>query len=221
MRRAKLFAAALLSSAVSLPAMAADQVTFFEKDGVTYQETRRTVSRPVTELSYGQQAQTVYRERLSSGTQDVVRTYQTPVTEYQPATRMVGRWNPFVRQPYYEQRQIPVTRWETRSEVVKVPCTKRELVPETNTVQVPQYTTRMVQDEVISRVAVGVRPNTSVAAAPSTSIGGHVAGTPVPASPAPLVAGAPARATPIGGISKLDQDPPRVGDNVQWRGARR
>ncbi len=252
MHRVKVVAVALLSSLASLSVAWADDVTYFEKDGVTYRETRRKVTRPVTELQYQDRPQTVLRDQVNYGTQNMIRTYQVPVTEYQPVTRMVGRWNPFIRQPYYEQRQVPVTRWETRSDTVQVPVSTRQTVADTVTAKVPVYSTRVVEDEIISRVAVGTRPGTSVASAPITTtispaptryspsssspMTSSLAASPTTSSPttfspmtssvpnaSPTTASSPAanaqvpRGVTIGGVSKLDSDPPRMGNNVQWR----
>jgi hypothetical protein len=260
MHRVRIVAVALLSSLASLSGAWADDVTYFEKDGVTYRETRRKVTRPVTELQYQDRPQTVLRDQVNYGTQNMIRTYQVPVTEYQPVTRMVGRWNPFIRQPYYEQRQVPVTRWETRSDTVQVPVSTRQTVADTVTAKVPVYSTRVVEDEIISRVAVGTRPNTSVASAPTTTIASapitttisppptryapassspttsSLAASPTTSSPttyspmtssspnaSPTTASSPAaaaqvpRGVTVGGVSKLDSDPPRMGNNVQWR----
>jgi hypothetical protein len=231
--RRKILAAALFSSLASVSLAWADDVVYYEKDGVTYRETRRKVSRPVTQLEYQNQPQSILREKLDYGTQDAVRTYQVPVTEYQTQSRLVGRWNPFIRQPYYESRQIPVTRWETKTETVKVPCVKRSLVHETSTAQVPVYQTRVQEDEIISRVAVGTRPNTSVASSapnssspyssPSQSSVGSNSGSSSASGATSSSASAPGNTgntsggLTVGGVSKLDQDPPRMGNNVQWR----
>jgi hypothetical protein len=227
----------------------ADDVTYFEKNGVTYRETHTKVQRPITELRYNDQRRTVYREQLNTSTQTVNRTYHAPVTEYQTRSKLVGRWNPFVRQPYYEHTQVPVTRWQQRSEAVQVPVTTRSIVPETTTVRVPVASTRIVEDEVIHRVAVGTRPTVAAAppaAAPVASIApappqiaarpaaGPRYGSVQATAPMPVVVTQPSSAAQpsavsqastvgapvaIGGISKLDSDPPRVGNNVPWRRA--
>jgi hypothetical protein len=43
-------------------------------------------------------------------------------------------------------------RWETRSETVRIPITKREVYPETVTHQVPKYSTRYAEEEVVRHV---------------------------------------------------------------------
>jgi hypothetical protein len=219
----------------------ADEVRYYEQNGVTYRETRHKVSQPVPQTQLVDHPQTVYREKLDTQLVDTVRTYQVPVTEYRWETYMQGRWNPFVH-PTMGWRQVPVTRWETRSDVVKVPYNRRQLVPETTTVRLPVTTMQTVEQEVITRVAVGSRQPADPFASSAPSV--PFASTPPPArnpvpTPAavasrPLTVGAipsvgfhasssPTRAVnvpagqPIGGISKLEQDPPRMGANYQWR----
>ena len=178
MGRQNLLAVLILWTAMTVPLAAADEVRYFEKDGVTYRETRRVVRRPVVETRLESREQTVYREQLRTEVQETQRTYHTPVTEYQWATRMRGRWNPFI-QPYYTQELVPTMRWEARQDVVRVPVSRRELVPEKRTVQVPVTTQRVAEEEVITRVAVSSTP-----------------------------AGA------LGGVARLENDPPRHGASV-------
>ena len=185
----------LLSTVVALwlvgltPAIA-DDVRFFERDGITYRETRRTVQRPVSETRLEQVERTVYRWQRSSETHQSTRTWCSPTTEYRCEPYLVGRWNPFVR-PYFAYHYVPCTRWEQKTEVVDVPVTCCRLVPETRKVDVPVTTRRMVSEEVISRVAVS-----GVGSSPLQ---------PIPQS------NALARGERIGGIARLTNDPPRYG----------
>jgi hypothetical protein len=88
---------------------------------------------------------------------------------------------------------MPVTRWEYRSEVVSIPVTRRELVPEVRTVRIPVVRTQIARDEfVVSRVALGVTPS-------AVGPGG----------------------TTVGGIAKLQDDPPRQGSTSSGRRAAR
>lgn len=195
------------------PSVRAADVRYYEENGVTYQETRYKVQHPVTETQYEPQARTVYRPQVASSLQDVVRTYRVPVTEYRAETYIHGRWNPFVRQPYLAQRVVPVTRWEMRAETTKVPVTQQQLVAETSTVHVPVTRSRIVEEEVTSRVAVSQRP-------PSQ----FIAATAAPGQTTASLAGQPASVptagtSQVGGVLKLDQDPPRVGASTAWRPA--
>ena len=57
---------------------------------------------------------TYYRERYTTELQDVQRTYQVPITEYQWKAETHRTWNPFAP-PYTAYRLVPQTRWETKS----------------------------------------------------------------------------------------------------------
>ena len=173
----------------------ADEVRYYEQNGVTYCETRRTVQQRVPDTVIRERPQTVYREQLSTEIEERARTYWTPVTEYRWEAFWAGRWNPFAT-PYQAYRYVPRTRWEKRTEVVQVPVTRRGVVPETRTVRTPVAAWRTVQREEISRVAVSGRPG----AAPLVPVD-------VPAL---------ARREQVGGLSRLDNDPPRQGTSTAW-----
>jgi hypothetical protein len=201
-----LIIAAPLMAAASL---SADEVRYYQENGVTYQETRRVVQRQVAETQVQSCPRTVFREQVTSEVRDQVRSCWCPVTECRCETRWVGCWNPFM-EPYPVSRAVPTTRWELRSEVAKVPVTTRQLVPETQYVQVPVTTYRTVAEEVVSRVPIA-GPTMAVAAAPPL----------MPAVPY-VAAGQPtlARRDQYGGISRLGQsDLPRYGGDAGWRPA--
>jgi hypothetical protein len=211
-------------------------VRTYQENGVTYRETRYQVTQPVTETQLTPQTRTIYHPRVTTSYQPVTRTYRAPVTEYQTETYLKNRWNPF-KQPYYDQRQVARTRWETRAETVHVPTTQHEYVPETTTVHVPVTTQRMAQHEVTSRVAISGSPTSSFVAAPQTyparvapppqsyagqsPYGGmQPGGWQQSSPPVALSAAGPTGATTssqiaIGGLQSIEQDPPRVG--TAWR----
>jgi len=191
----------------------AEEVRYYEKDGVTYRETRQVLQRRIPETTYTDQTQTVYRDQYVTQTKDTVRTVLTPVTEYRVQPRLVGRWNPFI-QPYFVYENVPTVRWESRTEVVPIQTASRQLVPETRTVRTPVTTWRTVEEEVISRVAVSAtpQPTSSLASAPSSSAGVTLAGPLVP-----VKIPAAARSESFGGLSRLDNDPPRQGSSTAWR----
>lgn len=168
-------------------------VRYYEENGVTYQETVRTVQRPVVQTEWQQREQTVYKQQARTDVRDTLRTYLTPVTQEEWITRMHGRWNPFAT-PYFTHHLVPVTRWERRAEIVPVPVVETEWVPETRTVSVPVTTQRLAEQKIVSKVPVG---RTSTAAAPQ-----HVVRRPATVG------------TPIGGMA-LEGDPPRQG--LHWR----
>ena len=112
---------------------------------------------------------TYYRERYTTDLQDVTRTYQVPVTQYVYEPYLSNRWNPFA-QPTLNYRMVPKTSWETKVETVKIPVSRRDVVPETVTQQVPVTTHKVAEDKVVSRVAVGTTSSTAgtLAANPSS-----------------------------------------------------
>ena len=178
---------------------AADEVRFYQENGATYRETRRKVSRPVYETQWQERQVVRYREQAAGATREEPRAYVVPVVENRIETRLVGRWNPFVRQPYTVQKVVPTTRYEYRQTTVRVPITQRELIPETVTERVPIPVARMIEDEVVSRVAVNAPggsplpgavattwlvPGQPNVAAPAMTAGNTVAGNNVPWRPA-------------------------------------
>ncbi len=132
----------------------ADEVKYLDQDGITYRETVQTTQRPVPQTTMQPQDYTYYRERYTTELQDTQRTYQVPITEYQWKPETHRSWNPF-DPPYVAYRLVQQTRYETRSETVKVPVAKREVIPEKITRQVPVTTQRMASEEVRTRVAIG------------------------------------------------------------------
>lgn len=191
-------ALALMVSLLAGGPVRADGVRYYEEGGVTYCETRRTIQQRVPESRMQERTETVYREQLVTEMQDSVRTYWTPVTEHRWEAFWAGQCNPFVA-PYLAYRYVPRTHWEKRAQVVKVPVTTRRVVPETRTVRQPVAGWRVVPKELISRVAV----NRGASGARATWVE-----TP-----------ALARRETVGGIQKLESDPPRYGSKTVWRSA--
>jgi hypothetical protein len=184
----------------------ADEGRYVQENGILYYDVYRSVPRTVTETATRQTTQTVYKEQLNTETRDVTRTYWCPVTTYRAETEMVGKWNFFI-EPYYETRWVAETRWAPRSETVKMPVTCRKLVPETQNVQVPVTTQKVVCENVlVSRVMVN-------GAAPITP--GIIGPLPRPtAQTLPVQTTLPQyqpaqSGAQIGGVARLNQDPPR------------
>mgnify|MGYP005831803287 CR=1 FL=1 len=190
----------------------ADEVRYVEQDGITYRETRRTCYRPVTETQCRETTTTVWRTEYATEMREIQRTVWQPVTEYQWESSWVGRWNPFV-EPRLEWRLMPRTRWEQRTEIVRQPVVVARWAPETRSVSQPLTVTRYVPEEVITRVAVsGPGVGGAIVSAPAGGASGSSAG-PVLAGPVPR----PAPGVPIGGVARLDRDPPRTGVSTAWR----
>lgn len=166
------FIAAVLMAAFAVPAGADETRTVTDANGQTWREVHRTIQQPVTETQCLERQRVVYQETCDVQMCDTVRTYTVPVTEYRWESYWKGRYNPFV-QPYLAQRLVPYTRWETRTEAVKVPVTRRQVLPVTQTVKMP-YTTQRIEnhDVVVSRQLISPNP-TAVAVSPALpQIGG-------------------------------------------------
>ncbi len=175
---------------------AAQEIRYVRRDGVLYQEQVCRRWRPVVQTTYQTQEQIVYREEVTTQQQEITTVVRTPAVEYVWEPYIHGRWNPF-RTPALAYRWVPRTVWREEVRKVKMPVTVRKLVPEKRIRRVPVVTQHWVPEEVVvSRVRIDAAPG------------------PCSSGPSPvMVAG-----TPIGGIRRLDSDPPRR-TNIAWRPA--
>ena len=189
---------AIVSGLAASACGAQSEVRYYQQDGVTYRETRATVRRPVSETQIQEHQQTVYRPRYSTHIHQASRTVYTPVIQYHWQARWYGWWNPF-QEPYVAYDLEPYTYWQARQETFRMPVSQQELVPEQRTVRVPVTTLRFVEKEEVWRVAI-VPP-------------GQAASSPPP--PVQTAEGGP-----IGGIARLDGDPPRQGTGGPWHARR-
>ncbi len=179
----------------------ADDVHYYEQNGITYREVRRTIEERVPETTLQQCARTVYRERATTETRDTLRTCWAPVTEYRWQARWVNCPSPFAP-PYQVLEYVPCIRWQCRTEVARVPVQCSRLVPETEMVQTPVTTYRTVRRDVVNRVAVsGLYAQPILARSPT----------------APLDYARVARREEIGGLSRYENDPPRYGMQPAWQ----
>ncbi|HVU85932.1 MAG TPA: hypothetical protein VHD36_01330 [Pirellulales bacterium] len=172
----RIFSAAALAALFACPLLVSAQDVRYYQDpntGHTYRQTTTTIQRQMPVTQYQASTRSVLRGQWRTDTQDVVRTYSVPVTEYRTESYWQGRYNPFV-QPTLATRTVPTTRWETRTEIVKVPVTRYETVPTTETVHVPVTTYQTVQDQVVHHqvVAPGTANSAVVATSNGSSIGG-------------------------------------------------
>ena len=136
---------------------AGSNIRYYEENGVTYQETHHTFQRQIPEVQLQPQTRTVLRGQWKTDTHDIVRTVQVPITEYKMEVYYPNRFNPFV-QPTPAYRYVPVTRYEARTEVQKVPVARYEATPTQETYHVPVTTYRTVPESSTHRVVVGTRP---------------------------------------------------------------
>jgi hypothetical protein len=197
---------AILPACCLLASLAvADEVRYGKIDGVTYQETRRVIRRPIVETKIEQREQTVYRDKYTTDFHPTERRYLTPITEYRWEPQWVNPWNPF-SSSYVAYRWMPVTRWVERTEQVRIPVTRRDTVPEKVTMNVPVTTQRFAEDEYVTRVAVSAEPGGAEPARLNAD----------PFEPAAQSPESVARRDTVGGIRELKSDPPRQGE---WRAA--
>jgi hypothetical protein len=146
------FAWFLLAAQLTCLALAED-VRYVTEGGVTYQEIRQKVKRPVQEARFEERERIVYQEEVASQTRDVEQVVLMPVTEYRWEAYWAGRWNPFAP-PYLAYRLVPYTRYERRTQIVRVPTASRTLIPQKRVEKVPIVTRRMVEEEVVRRIVV-------------------------------------------------------------------
>jgi hypothetical protein len=186
----------------------ADEGRYVRENGFLYYDLYRSVPKYVNETSLQQSTRTVYKEQLDTETKEVPRTWWCPVTTYRQETEMVGRWNFFI-EPYYETQIVPETRWVQHCDKVKMPVTTRKLIPETQTVQVPVTHQRVVYEKVlVSRIVV----NTASPPAPTPSASPTIPNW-QPAVTTTLPRYQPLQGERIGGIARLESDPPRYSTN--------
>ena len=170
-----------LVSVLLAQAAPAQNVRYEERDGVRYQVSSRTVQRtvPVTEMQ--DRHHTVYTQQVTTDNFNYQQLYSVPVTQYKMVSRLHGRWNPFVT-PYWTHNLRPVTTWHQQVANVQIPVSRVAWVPQTTTVQVPVTTYRTAEVEETTRVAMSeprtfakaqpLSPTATIAARPSTRIGG-------------------------------------------------
>ncbi len=159
-------------TALAAPLTLADDVRYYVDNGIQYRETTQVTQRPVTETRWEPHQTTVVQERYTTNMQDSVRTYQVPVTEHQWVLGTQRSWNIFAP-PTLSYRLMPVTRWETRTETVRIPVTKRELVPTQQVQHVPVTNTKIGEERVVRHEIVGpVTSGSTSAVAQGSSFGG-------------------------------------------------
>ena len=144
---------------VGLPIGCGDEVRYYEQNGVTCRETRRDAEprmashqpRVAPQSGIRQQGQAAEPGQPVTQTQEMVHTYWVPVAEYRWEPYWVNRWNPFA-EPYLAYRYVGRTRWEQRSEIVRVPVVcRRDVLPSTAPAATP-FTAHREQFGGIGRV---------------------------------------------------------------------
>lgn len=142
------------------PASAQQNVRVVEENGIQYRETTNVTQKAIPETKWVPNETTQVSPRYTTEMQDSVRTYQVPITEQQWVPGYQRTWNLFAP-PVLSYRLMPVTRWETRTETVKVPVTKVDYVPYKQVQHIPVTNTRIAEERHVSRVAIGIAPGAS------------------------------------------------------------
>lgn len=163
-------------AAWAAPAIAQQNVQEVVENGIQYRVTTHVTQKAIPETKWVPSETTQVSPRYTTEMQDSVRTYQVPVTEQQWVPGYQRTWN-LLAPPVLSYRLMPVTRWETRTETVKVPVTKVEYVPYKQVQHIPVTNTRIANETHVSRVAIGI--------APGAGAGTAVASNPAPQSLAP------------------------------------
>ena len=188
MIRSRMLAASLVLGTMSAAPLAADDARYVERDGIKYHETTRQVHRPITETRYEDQEYTAYNDRYTTEMQEVPRTYQVAVTQNQWVPGYQRTWNVFAP-PVLSYRMMPVTRYETRTEMVKIPVTRHESIPTRQVRKVPVTKTHLAVEEHTSRIPVGTVGDGGTLTASRSDAGG----------------------------TRLESDPPRGSSSSDWR----
>ncbi len=186
MRASQPFAIVWALSAVAVmatSAVAQNNVRYYEKDGLTYRESRAVVKRPVVQTELQPRERVTYREQVTTSYEPRSRMVYTPVTTYQWQSRWQDVLNPF-KPATMAYQLVPQTHWQAHVEQVDTPITRREMVPQREVFDVPVTTRRYVDEEIIRRSVVNPSRGTSVA-----------------------------RREAIGGVSRLENDPGPAGSN--------
>jgi hypothetical protein len=145
---------ALTLAALATPVAVAQEPRYFVENGIQYRETTQVMQRPITETKYQPHETSGVAPRYTTDMQESVRTYQVPVVEQQWVPGLQRTWNVFAP-PVLSYRLMPVTRWETRTETVRLPVTKVEYVPTKSVVQVPITNTHIAEERIVRREAIG------------------------------------------------------------------
>lgn len=140
---------------VGASAYAVEDGEIVVEDGIKYRITKQAVDRTVWDTRPETREQTVYREKYITEMKEMPRNYYQPVTEYQWVQVWERPLNPFVA-PYIAYRQVPVVRWELKSDTVRYPVTKREVTPEKQQQQVSVPVQRVAKEIVTRKTPIGI-----------------------------------------------------------------
>jgi hypothetical protein len=192
----------------------AQDTRYFDEDGIMWRETVRRMQVPETTTHSEKRTQTVYRQEFTTEMRKSNRTVYTPSTQYFWRPRYRGVLNPFVPTTVsYEL--VPAIQWQAHTEVSERPVVTSQVVPEQRTVEVLVRTTRYVQRDEVSRVALGAARHLAARVVRNDSPVRQPVAT--PSQPRATISRQPV----VGGVSRLESDPPRRSSSVPaptiWR----
>lgn len=139
----------------AVPSLAVEDGEIVVEDGIKYRITKQVVDRTVWDTRPETREQTVYHEKYITEMKEMPRSYYQPITEYQWIQVWERPLNPFVA-PYIAYRQVPVVRWELKSDTVRYPVTKREVTPEKQQQQVSVPVQRSAKEIVTRKTPIGI-----------------------------------------------------------------
>ena len=157
--------------------------------GLGYEDVIQTVRTPVAATQVEEREQTVYRQQEKTQIYETQRNVLVPFTEYHWVPKWHGRFNPF-RAPSISYHLVPYTRWKMQTQIVQTPVACANWFAEKHLLQVP-VTTLTIEN----RGQIVRRPGTTLS----------------PAVRQAMVVRSPT----IGGVARMESDPPRHGSLLQ------
>ncbi len=140
-------------------------VRYFEHNGVTYREVREVHRRPVWGYEWESQTRTVYQPQRDVEQRTINRQVAVPRQRTVEQVRWHNRFNPLAR-PYPVRVKVPTVEYEWTTQQVTVPVESVRMVPVEQTVQVPVWREKLVDEPIVRHAAV---PVTAVARQPPPS----------------------------------------------------
>ncbi len=116
------------------------QDRYYEQNGVLIREQVVVERRPMAQWEWEERQETVYREEFRTTFREDQRVVQMPVTIAS------------------SDGSPPITRWETRTQIVRTPVVMRFTVPETKVTRVPVRRLGFVAEERVARIPLGPAP---------------------------------------------------------------
>ncbi len=192
-----------VTTAQQSPAPPQAQVRYFEQGGIRYQETRMVVPQAVRDVRYIDQQQTSYLQRTVTENKPITTTRMAPQVQYECVPRLHDWWRIF-GQPYIAYHMEPKTVWVPQQQTIMQPVTRREVMPQTQTVKIAVPFLRFEEREKITTVALGPASTLQGSSQPSL--------TPINSTPTPTgsAMGAPRTYVPVpaGHVAAAVRRPP-------------